>query len=75
MLQAENFHGKDWFIANDSVHGHDGLLDIEPHDLASGQAEDYSLQSLTMLGSYLKHDLGFHGGSGFTTSSRHVLDW
>ncbi|KAF7886431.1 hypothetical protein EAF00_010534 [Botryotinia globosa] len=34
MKKAENFHNKDWFEANDSVHGHDGLLDVEPHDLA-----------------------------------------
>ncbi|PQE28213.1 GMC oxidoreductase protein [Rutstroemia sp. NJR-2017a BBW] len=32
--KAENFHGKDWFKANDEVHGKDGLLDVEPHDLA-----------------------------------------
>ncbi|PQE24959.1 GMC oxidoreductase protein [Rutstroemia sp. NJR-2017a WRK4] len=34
MKKAENFHGKDWFKANDEVHGKDGLLDVEPHDLA-----------------------------------------
>ncbi|KAG4030544.1 hypothetical protein MFRU_011g00040 [Monilinia fructicola] len=34
MKKAENFHGKKWFKANESVHGHDGLLDIEPHDTA-----------------------------------------
>lgn len=34
MKKAENFHGKEWFKADDSVHGHDGLLDVEPHDLA-----------------------------------------
>lgn len=35
LAQAENFHGKEWFEANDSVHGHDGLLDVEPHDMVS----------------------------------------
>ncbi|KAH8678590.1 hypothetical protein BGZ60DRAFT_468061 [Tricladium varicosporioides] len=34
MRKAENFHTKKWFKANESVHGHNGLLDIEPHDLA-----------------------------------------
>jgi hypothetical protein len=37
VIQAENFHGKDWFKANDEVHGKDGLLDVEPHDLVNTQ--------------------------------------
>ncbi|KAH6676255.1 hypothetical protein B0J14DRAFT_585158 [Halenospora varia] len=34
MKKAESFHTKKWFKADESVHGYDGLLDIEPHDLA-----------------------------------------
>lgn len=33
-IQAENFHGKKWFKDDTKAHGHDGLLDIEPHDPA-----------------------------------------
>lgn len=35
MKKAESFHTKKWFKADESVHGYDGLLDIEPHDLVS----------------------------------------
>jgi hypothetical protein len=34
-MQAENFHNKKWFKADDAVHGYNGPLDIEPHDLVS----------------------------------------
>lgn len=34
MKKAENFHGKKWFKEDTKAHGHDGLLDIEPHDPA-----------------------------------------
>ncbi|KAL2066308.1 hypothetical protein VTL71DRAFT_2379 [Oculimacula yallundae] len=34
MKKAENFHGKKWFKADEAAHGTEGLLDIEPHDLA-----------------------------------------
>lgn len=32
--QAENFHGKKWFKEDTNAHGHEGPLDIEPHDPA-----------------------------------------
>ncbi|KAG9238522.1 hypothetical protein BJ875DRAFT_532301 [Amylocarpus encephaloides] len=34
MKKAENFHNKKWFKADESAHGYDGMLHIEPHDLA-----------------------------------------
>ncbi|EKD18245.1 uncharacterized protein L3040_004797 [Drepanopeziza brunnea f. sp. 'multigermtubi'] len=34
MKKAENFHGKEWFKADEEAHGHEGLLHTEPHDLA-----------------------------------------
>ncbi|KAH0398527.1 alcohol oxidase, partial [Aureobasidium melanogenum] len=34
MRKSETFHNKDWFEANERVHGTDGPLHIEPHDLA-----------------------------------------
>ncbi|KAH7355722.1 hypothetical protein BKA66DRAFT_475102 [Pyrenochaeta sp. MPI-SDFR-AT-0127] len=34
MKKAETFHGKDWHKADRSVHGTEGPLHVEPHDLA-----------------------------------------
>lgn len=33
MKKAENFHSKKWFNEDQSTHGYDGPLDVEPHDL------------------------------------------
>jgi choline dehydrogenase-like flavoprotein len=32
--QAETFHTKPWFKADEKAHGYDGPLHTEPHDLA-----------------------------------------
>ncbi|KAI9726285.1 MAG: hypothetical protein M1828_001558 [Chrysothrix sp. TS-e1954] len=34
MAKAETFHEKDWFAHDKEVHGYDGPLHVEPHDLA-----------------------------------------
>ncbi|KAH6717987.1 hypothetical protein BKA61DRAFT_598800 [Leptodontidium sp. MPI-SDFR-AT-0119] len=55
MKKAENFHGKNWFKADENAHGHDGLLDIEPHDLAP--ISNMILESMQDQGLGLQEDM------------------
>lgn len=48
MKKAENFHGKEWFKEDEETHGHDGLLDIEPHDLVILQSQSFLFVEKTM---------------------------
>lgn len=61
VFQSENFHGKDWFKAEEKAHGYDGHLHIEPHDLAP--ISELLLESMESQGLPLDHDM-------FTTGSR-----
>ncbi|KAH7370498.1 hypothetical protein BKA65DRAFT_488561 [Rhexocercosporidium sp. MPI-PUGE-AT-0058] len=55
MKKAENFHGKNWFKADENAHGHDGPLDIEPHDLAP--ISNMILESMQDRGLALQDDM------------------
>ncbi|PVH88080.1 GMC oxidoreductase [Cadophora sp. DSE1049] len=55
MKKAENFHSKKWFKADETAHGHDGLLDIEPHDLAP--ISNMILKSMQDQGLGLQEDM------------------
>ncbi|KAE8448655.1 hypothetical protein EG329_009080 [Mollisiaceae sp. DMI_Dod_QoI] len=55
MKKAENFHGKTWFKADEAAHGHDGPLDIEPHDLAP--ISNMILESMQSQGLALQEDM------------------
>ncbi|QSZ34313.1 hypothetical protein DSL72_005904 [Monilinia vaccinii-corymbosi] len=43
MKKAENFHGKQWFEANDSAHGYDGPLDAPISKMILDSMEDQGL--------------------------------
>ncbi|KUJ16260.1 alcohol oxidase [Mollisia scopiformis] len=73
MKKAENFHGKKWFKANEAAHGHDGLLDIEPHDLAP--ISNLILESMESQGLAFQDDICTTGaihGSGCGHAPRTV---
>ncbi|PBP20628.1 alcohol oxidase [Diplocarpon rosae] len=55
MKKAENFHGKIWFKADEESHGHEGPLDIEPHDLAP--ISNMILESMQSQGLELREDM------------------
>ncbi|EHA50613.1 glucose dehydrogenase short protein [Pyricularia oryzae 70-15] len=73
MRKAERFHGRDWFRACEAEHGTDGLLDVEPYDLAP--ISDLLLESFVDKGLPLDHDLFTHGrnphGCGHAPRSVH----
>lgn len=54
-LQAETFHEKPWFKTAKDVHGYDGPLHIEPHDLAP--ISDLIKESMIDQGLPLDHDM------------------
>ncbi|TVY38434.1 Oxygen-dependent choline dehydrogenase [Lachnellula subtilissima] len=55
MKKAENFHGKKWFKADEQNHGYDGLLNVEPHDLAP--ISNMILESMEDLGLKMQPDM------------------
>ncbi|CZT52963.1 probable glucose dehydrogenase precursor short protein] [Rhynchosporium secalis] len=55
MKKAENFHSKKWFKADENAHGHEGLLDTEPHDLAP--ISNMILESMQDKGLGLQDDM------------------
>ncbi|KAF4629763.1 hypothetical protein G7Y89_g8380 [Cudoniella acicularis] len=55
MKKAENFHTKKWFKADENAHGYDGLLNIEPHDLAP--ISNLILDSMQSQGMPLQPDM------------------
>ncbi|KAH8751741.1 hypothetical protein BGZ57DRAFT_1019319 [Hyaloscypha finlandica] len=61
MKKAENFHTKKWFKQDEPSHGYNGLLDIEPHDLAP--ISDLVMESFQSQGLPLHHDIFSSGES------------
>ena len=55
-MQAENFHGKEWFKADEQAHGYEGLLDVEPHDLVSEYHRVFQEVRSYQRGSNLEYD-------------------
>ncbi|TLD33519.1 hypothetical protein PspLS_00717 [Pyricularia sp. CBS 133598] len=73
MRKAERFHGKDWFKACEPEHGNDGLLDVEPYDLAP--ISKLLFESFVDKGLPLDDDMFTHGetphGCGHAIRSAH----
>ncbi|TVY39803.1 Oxygen-dependent choline dehydrogenase [Lachnellula occidentalis] len=61
MKKAENFHGKEWFKADEEAHGYDGPLNIEPHDPAP--ISKMVLESMVDRGFKLQPDMFTTGDS------------
>jgi hypothetical protein len=59
VVQAETFHTKPWFQADEKAHGYDGPLNIEPHDLAP--ISELLLKSMEDQGFPLVHDMFSNG--------------
>jgi choline dehydrogenase-like flavoprotein len=59
--QAETFHTKSWFKTDPELHGYDGPLHIEPHDLAP--ISDLIMRSMISKGMPLDHDMFTHGNN------------
>ena len=59
MRKSETFHTKPWFKATTELHGTDGPLHIEPHDLAP--ISNLLLDSFESKGFPLDHDMFTHG--------------
>lgn len=57
--QAETFHGKSWFKEAPGIHGTDGPLHVEPHDLAP--ISEKLLESMQSQGLPLDPDMFTHG--------------
>ena len=57
--QAETFHTKPWFEADEKAHGYDGPLHTEPHDLAP--ISQLLLKSMEDKGLPLVHDMFSNG--------------
>ncbi|KAK6208123.1 hypothetical protein LQW54_007170 [Pestalotiopsis sp. IQ-011] len=61
MKKAENFHSKPWFKSDKSLHGHDGPLHLEPHDLAP--ISELVLESMVSSGLPQDDDMFSHGAN------------
>lgn len=59
MKKAENFHAKPWFKTDTQLHGYDGPLHMEPHDLAP--ISELVLESMISSGLPRDDDMFSHG--------------
>ncbi|KAK9419017.1 putative GMC oxidoreductase [Seiridium unicorne] len=59
MQKSESFHSKAWFKATSKLHGDDGPLHLEPHDLAP--ISERVMESMISEGMPLDHDMFSHG--------------
>ena len=69
MKSCERFHGKEWFKEAKEEHGMDGLLNVEPHDVAP--ISELVLESMQDLGLPVVADLFTTGET--STGCGHVL--
>ncbi|KAH6643454.1 GMC oxidoreductase [Truncatella angustata] len=59
MQKSETFHSKPWLKSSSKLHGYDGPLHIEPHDLAP--ISERVLESMISKGMPLDDDMFTHG--------------